>query len=85
MGIWSETRANPMKIVSNCITPLKTLGKNSKGRQIHLFYLPTLGRISKPVLKARKFSIYVYIRLVNGRNIHLVEVGNKHYAWKTCI
>ena len=25
---------------------LKTQAKNSKGRQIHLFYLPTLGRIS---------------------------------------
>ena len=46
MGIWSKTCANP---IENCKQLNNTL-KNSKGRQIHLFYLSTLGRISKPEL-----------------------------------
>ena len=32
---------------------LETQAKNSRVRQIHLFYLPTLGRISKPDLITR--------------------------------
>ena len=46
---WSKTHAKPIEIVSNGTKHLKTQAENSRGWQIHLFCLPPLGRISKPV------------------------------------
>ena len=47
MEIWSKTHA---KIEIDRKKPLKLKPKTQRGWQIHyLFYLPTLGRISKPV------------------------------------
>ena len=50
MEIWSKTQCKSHKKLKMIEKNLKTQAKNSKGRQIHLFYLPTLGRRSKPDL-----------------------------------
>ena len=50
MEIWTKIHANLIENCKQWTNIPKTQAKNSKERQIYLFYLPTLGRISKPGL-----------------------------------
>ena len=54
---WKQNSLNPLKISQNSREKLKILrrisktqAKNSRFRQIHLVYLPKIGRIKKPVV-----------------------------------
>ena len=53
MGIRSETRANPIENSKQLNNTLK-----NSSQKLHLLYLPTLGRISKPDLKTRQKGLH---------------------------
>ena len=52
-NFYEDLVRNSCKSHKNC-KQLKNTVKNSKGRQVHLFYLPKLGRISKHGLCIKK-------------------------------
>ena len=84
--IWKQNSLNPLKISQNSREKLKILrrnsktqAKNSRFRQIHLVYLPKIGRKKKPGLHPNGF-------LANYRHSfaakhHILQVSK---IWSIC-